>query len=158
VTIYAQQEVGGFLRVELVGAVLCALAIPISGAVADRIGRKQTLGSLAIAIAVFSGFAPSLLDGSAWAQDAFILVGFVLLGLSYGQAAGSVTSNFLPRFRYTGAALTADLAWLLGAAFAPLVALGLSVRFGLIAVSLYLLSGAICTLLALRANRLLKDD
>jgi len=31
------------------------------------------------------------------------------------------------------------------------------VRFGLIAVSLYLLSGAICTLVALRANRLLKD-
>jgi len=32
---------------------------------------------------------------------ALILVGFVLLGLSYGRAAGSVTSNFLPRFRYT---------------------------------------------------------
>jgi len=157
VTIYAQQEVGGFLRVELVGAVLCALAIPVSGLVADRIGRRRTLGSLAIAIAVFSGFAPSLLDGSAWAQDAFIFIGFILLGLSYGQAAGTVTSNFLPRFRYTGAALTADFAWLLGAAFAPLVALGLSVRFGLIAVSLYLLSGAICTLVALRANRLLKD-
>ncbi|MGS0759200.1 MFS transporter, partial [Roseateles sp. GG27B] len=74
--------------------------------------------------------------------------GFVLLGLSYGQAAGSVTANFLPRFRYTGAALTADLAWLIGAAFAPLVALGLSARFGLVAVSLYLVSGAVCTLLA----------
>jgi hypothetical protein len=83
----------------------------------------------------------------------FILLGFILLGLSYGQSAGSVTSNFRPRFRYTGAALTADLAWLIGAAFAPLVALGLSSRFGLVAVSGYLLSGAACTLLALRVNK-----
>jgi hypothetical protein len=78
-----------------------------------------------------------------------------LLGLSYGQAAGAVTANFLPHLRYTGAALTTDLAWLIGAAFAPLVALGLSARFGLVAVSLYLLSGVVCTLLALRANRTL---
>jgi hypothetical protein len=82
-----------------------------------------------------------------------VLLGFVLLGLSYGQSSGTVTASFLPRFRYTGAALTSDFAWLIGAAFAPLVALGLSARFGLIAVTLYLLSGCACTLLALRANR-----
>ena len=34
-------------------------------------------------------------------------------------------------YRYTGAALTSDLAWLIGAGFAPLVALGLSAYFGL---------------------------
>ena len=44
---------------------------------------------------------------------------------------------------------------LFGAAFAPLVALGLSARFGLVAVTVYLLSGCVCTLLALRANRAL---
>ena len=79
-----------------------------------------------------------------------------LLGLSYGQAAGAVTANFEAQFRYTGAALTSDLAWLIGAAFAPLVALGLSARFGLVAVSVYLLSGAVCTLIALRVNRALE--
>jgi len=141
--------------VELIGAVLGALAMPVSGVIADRIGRRSTLGALAIAIGVFSLFAPWLLDGGDAGQDAFILIGFVLLGLSYGQSAGSMTSNFQPRLRYTGAALTADLAWLVGAAFAPLVALGLSARFGLVAVSVYLLSGAICTLIALRTNRLL---
>ena len=60
------------------------------------------------------------------------------------------------RFRYTGAALTTDMAWLVGAAFAPLVALGLSARFGLVAVSIYLLSGTACTLLALRINKALE--
>lgn len=67
-----------------------------------------------------------------------------------------MTSNFERRFRYTGAALTSDFAWLFGAAFAPLVALGLSVKFGLVAVSIYLLSGVACTVLALRINRALE--
>ena len=111
---------------------------------------------LAVLIAVFSGFSPMLLGGGTLGQDVFILLGFVLLGLSYGQSSGTVTANFAPRFRYTGAALTADIAWLVGAAFAPLVALGLSAKFGLGAVSVYLLSGAACTLGALWLNRALE--
>ena len=67
-----------------------------------------------------------------------------------------MTSNFESRFRYTGAALTSDLAWLVGAAFAPLVALGLSAHFGLGYVSLYLLSGAVGSLAALSLNRKLE--
>jgi MFS family permease len=153
VNLYSDHAIGQFLAIEMVGAVLCAAAMPISARIADRIGRRRTLGSLATLIALFSLVTPWLLGGGQMGQDAFILIGCVLLGLSYGQSAGSVTSNFLPKFRYTGAALTADLAWLLGAAFAPLIALGLSAQFGLVAVSLYLLSGALCTLGALRLNR-----
>lgn len=155
VALYSEPEIAQFMKVELAGAVLGALAMPVSGWMADRIGRRSTLGALAFAIAVFSFATPWLLDSGTMGHDLFILIGFVLLGLSYGQAAGSMTSNFLPHLRYTGAALTTDFAWLIGAAFAPLVALYLSARFGLVAVSLYLLSGAVCTLLALRTNRLL---
>jgi hypothetical protein len=64
-----------------------------------------------------------------------------------------VTSNFSTRYRYTGAALTSDLAWLVGAGFAPLVVLALSSHLGLVSIGGYLLSGAICTLVALRINR-----
>ena len=83
--------------------------------IADRIGRRRTVGAFAILIAVFSGFAPTLLDGGTLGQDVFILLGFILLGLSYGQAAGAMNVNFEARYRYVGAALTADLAWLFGA-------------------------------------------
>ena len=155
VMLYSEQLIGEFLVVQIVGAVLAAAAMPVSGLLADRIGRRSTLGLLAVLIGVFALFAPVLLGGGTIGQDAFILIGFVLLGLSYGQAAGAVMANFLPHLRYTGAALTTDLVWLIGAAFAPLVALGLSARFGLVAVSFYLLSGVVCTLLALRANRTL---
>ncbi|TXN06349.1 MFS transporter, partial [Methylobacterium sp. WL122] len=57
------------------------------------------------------------------------------------------------RYRYTGAALTSDLAWLFGAGFAPLVVLWLSSRYGLWMVGLYLLSGAAASLLALTLDR-----
>ncbi len=153
VMLYSDQVIGEFLALEMLGAVLAAAAMPLSGLLADRIGRRSTLGTLAVLIGLFSLVAPWLLGGGNLGQNIFILVGSVLLGFSYGQSAGTVTANFLPRLRYTGAALTADMAWLIGAAFAPLVALGLSARFGLVSVSIYLLSGVVCTLIALRINR-----
>jgi len=156
ITLGSTQTVNQVLLIQVIGAGVGILGTIASGLVADRIGRRTTLGTLAALIGIFSFFAPWLLGGSRAAQDAFILIGFALLGLSYGQSAGTVTSNFPIRFRYTGAALTTDVAWLIGAAFAPLVALGLSSKFGLGAVTVYLLSGAICTLGALRLNRALE--
>ncbi|WP_417220856.1 MFS transporter [Achromobacter spanius] len=156
IAISATQQITDVLIVQIFGAILGILGTVASGWLADRIGRRTTLGLLAGAIGIFALFTPWLLGGGPVAQDAFILVGFVLLGLSYGQASGTVTANFTRRFRYTGAALTSDMAWLIGAAFAPVVALGLSARFGLVAVSIYLLSGAACTLLALRINKVLE--
>ena len=158
ITLYSNQAITEFLVIQMIGAVLGAGGIVASGLIADRIGRRSTLGGLAGLIAVFSGFAPTLLDGGKIGQDVFILLGFILLGLSYGQAAGAVTGNFEAKYRYTGAALTTDLAWLIGAAFAPLVALGLSAHFGLAYVSVYLLSGAAGTLAALGLNRALVRD
>ncbi|MET4578325.1 MFS transporter [Ottowia thiooxydans] len=156
--LYAQQPIPSFLGVQIVGGFLCAIAIVASGWLADRFGRRNTLGALALLIGMFSGFAPILLGGDTLSQDLFILIGFVLLGLSYGQASGTVTSNFLPRYRYTGAALTNDFAWLIGAAFAPLVALWLSAHFGLAYLGLYLLSGVACTVGALLINRKLESS
>ncbi|TXI17179.1 MAG: MFS transporter [Roseateles sp.] len=156
IALYSEHRIEDFMKVELLGAAFGAVAMPMSGLIADKIGRRSFLGTLAVAIGVFSLFAPLMLGGGAPGQAAFILIGFVLLGLSYGQASGAVTANFLPHFRYLGAALSADLAWLIGAAFAPALALYLSARFGLVAVSIYLLSGAVCTLLALRMNKKLK--
>jgi MFS family permease len=140
---------------EIIGAVACIFGMIVSGLLADRIGRRTTLGLMAALIGVFALITPWLLGGGKIGQNAFIILGFAGLGLSYGQAAGSVTSNFEMRLRYAGAAFTTDFAWLIGAAFAPLVALSLSVRFGLVAVSAYLLSGVLCTLLALRVNQAL---
>jgi len=158
ISLNRSQDINNVLIVQIVGAFVAILATVASGVLADKFGRRNTLGTMAVLIGLFAIASPWLLGGGKVAQDAFLLIGFALLGLSYGQAAGTVTANFAKRFRYTGAALTSDFAWLFGAAFAPLVALGLSMRFGLGAVSIYLLSGAACTLLALRINRALETD
>jgi MFS family permease len=153
INLYSTRSVSEFLQLQMLGAVLAGVGIVVSGLLADRFGRRTTLGTLAALIAVFSAFVPMLMDGGESGQNVFLMVGFTLLGLSYGQAAGAVTANFQTKYRYTGAALTSDLAWLVGAGFAPLVALGLSANFGLAYVSLYLLSGAVGSLAALSLNR-----
>jgi MFS family permease len=159
IVLFSKQSVTEFLAIQIVAAFFGAGAIVASGLIADRLGRTKTVALFAAMIGVFSGFVPTLLHGGPIGQEIFIVVGFILLGLSYGQVAGALAANFEPRFRYTGAALTTDFAWLIGAGFAPLVALILSAYLGLGYVSLYLLSGAVCTLAALWINRkLAKND
>ena len=151
--LFTHEMPGRFLLIEAGSSAFGIAAIFASGVVADRIGRSKLLAGLAVAIAVFSGFAPQLLDAGPYGEVVFMVVGFILLGLSFGQSSGAVASSFSRVHRYTGSAVTSDLAWLFGAGFAPFVALLLASSFGLIASGAYLLSGAIGTLLALWLNR-----
>lgn len=153
VFLFTDERPGRFLLIEIGGAVLGVLAILASGLLADRFGRRAVLAATAAGIAAFSGFAPQLLAGGALGEAVFMASGFILLGLSFGQASGSVASSFSLRNRYTSSALTSDLGWLFGAGFAPLAALALSSQWGLIASGAYLLSGALATLVALWLNR-----
>ncbi|HEY0315363.1 MAG TPA: MFS transporter [Sphingomonas sp.] len=153
VMIFTNQSPERFLLIEMASAMVGVGAIVVSGMIADRIGRRTLLGVSAALIAAFSFFAPQLLRGGEIGQTVFMVVGFVLLGLAFGQASGVVSANFSKRYRYTGAALTSDLAWLVGAGFAPLVALWLTASFGLLTSGAYLLSGAVATLCALFINK-----
>jgi MFS family permease len=157
ILLFTQQSVGSFLIVQVIGGAIAIPSMIVSGMIADRYGRRTTLGIGAAMIAVYSGWTPMLLNGSQSGAYAFILIGFALLGFAHAQAAGAVNSSFASRYRYSGAVFTSDLGWLTGAAFAPLVALELAVHFGVGYVGLYLLSGAICTLLALRVNHNLEE-
>ncbi|MGP8232620.1 MAG: MFS transporter [Methylovirgula sp.] len=158
VLLFAHQTPAKFLVIELVSAVFGVVAMVASGVLADRIGRTRVLSITAAAIAAFSGFAPQLLNTGDAGEASFMILGFILLGFSFGQASGTTASNFAQIYRYTASALTSDLAWLFGAGFAPFVALAVSSRFGVIASGGYLLSGAIVTVLALAINRQLEED
>ena len=155
-TLFTDRSPGEFLIVQCSGAIVCAGAIAASGLIADQIGRRNALLLSSGLIAIFalgSIIAPLVFGDSAIGQTMYVTIGFMLMGLAYGQTAGAVTARLGARYRYTGAALTSDLAWLFGAGFAPLVALGLSARYGLWMVGLYLLSGAAASLLALTLDR-----
>ena len=153
IVLFTHEGAARFLGIEIAGGIVGTFAVVASGVIADRVGRRYLLGASAAGIAVFSGFAPQLLDGGFLGEIAFMVFGFALLGLAFGQSSGAVAANFRGARRYTGAALTSDLAWLVGAGFAPLIALVLASKFGLVAAGEYLLSGAIGTLVALGVNK-----
>ncbi|MDX6805828.1 MFS transporter [Terrihabitans rhizophilus] len=156
IDLYTERSVADFLLLQLGGAVLASIGVVLSGLIADRFGRRNLIAACAALIALFGFATPSLLGGGPEGETIFVLAGFSLLGLALGQSTGATASNFRGRSRYTGSGLTTDIAWLIGAGFAPLVALGFSSRFGLVAVAIYLLSGAVSTLAALYVNRRLQ--
>jgi MFS family permease len=151
--LFTDESPARFLVIEIIGAVFGVAAMLIGGVLADRYGRRHLLAVTAVMIAIFSGFAPLLLDGGDVGETIFMIVGFSILGACFGQASGAVASNFASERRYTASAVTSDLAWLFGAGFAPLAALLLAGAFGLVASGGYLLSGALCTLAALYIGR-----
>ncbi len=152
VVLETQESPVQFLVIEIFSAIFGFMAILISGPIADRFGRRNLIAVCAMGIAIYSGYAPQLLNGGQIGELVYMVGGFILLGLTFGQVSGVVNSNFPIQYRYTGAALTSDLAWLFGAGFAPFVALALAAGFGLSSSGVYLLSGAICTLAALWIN------
>lgn len=153
VTLTMQEDAARFLVIEMAGACVGVLAILASGVLADRFGRRVLVAVTAVLIAAYSGFAPQLLNAGTVGETAYLVTGFLLLGLAFGQASGLVNDRFPPEYRYTGAAIVANSAWLVGAGFAPLVALWLASKIGLWAVGLYLLSGAVASIIALAISR-----
>lgn len=157
ITVFTSRSAGEFLMVQVSGAIIWAGGIIASGLIADQIGRRQLLILASGLIALFalcSTIAPLIIEENAISQTIYVNAGFALLGLSYGQSSGAIVTSALERrYRYTGAALTTDIAWLLGAGFAPLIVLFLSARYGLAVVGLYLLSGSLTTLLILSLYR-----
>ena len=122
INLFTDRSVSEFLLVQGAGAVVGAGAIVTSGLIADQIGRRNTLllsGGMIALFSLSSIVAPLLFGDSLAGQTIYVIIGFGLLGLSYGQTAGAVASSFGVQYRYTGAALTHDFAWLIGAGFAP---------------------------------------
>ena len=76
VGLFTDRTPGAFLLLELVGALVLAFTVMLSGVIADRVGRRNLLGACAILIAVFSFFTPMLLGGGEVGQSTFVLLGF----------------------------------------------------------------------------------
>ncbi|WP_323010972.1 MFS transporter [Paracoccus sp. (in: a-proteobacteria)] len=147
--LYTNETLLSFLIIEAVAASFGIVAILLSGWLADRIGRRNLLLVGALLIGCFAALAPLLLSAGKTGELVYMIAGFFILGLSFGQSSGAVASLFEARNRYTGSAIVSDLAWMFGAGFAPLTALLLSTWLGLSAAGLYLLSGAICSTIAI---------
>ncbi|MGO3383823.1 MAG: MFS transporter [Acinetobacter guillouiae] len=148
-----------FLEMQLVATLCFAAFIPLSAVFAEKFGRKATSIGVCIASALFGlVFACMLESGSTVIVFLFLCVGLALMGMTYGPI-GTVLSEIFPiSVRYTGSALTFNLAGILGASFAPLIATELATKYGLQAVGYYLTAASILSLLAFLAIRETKHD
>ncbi|MEM9060996.1 MAG: MFS transporter [Pseudomonadota bacterium] len=139
--LYSEDEISYILMLQLIGGTLCVFSTIASGFLSDIYGRPRVLGLCTLLIPLLC-LTISTLDSNPWV---YILCGFVLLGLAFGQSSSIAPARFEPEFRFSGGSISTNLSWIFGAAFAPLVGLSLTVQFGLGASAVYLLSGALVT-------------
>lgn len=144
-TLFTDRPISNILLWQLFGGVIAIATVIASGFLADRINKRTVnwAGTFSIVVLCMTIYT---LDS---APGVYILLGFAVLGLSYGQSSTIVPNRYPAEYRYSGTALSTNLSWIIGAAFAPLVALALTVTFGLWAAAIYLLSGVIVTSVAL---------
>ncbi len=140
---------GEFLELQLFATLCFAAFIPLSAIFAEKFGRKATSIGVCIAAAIFGLFFSSMLEsGNTLIVFLFLCTGLAIMGLTYG-AIGTVLSEIFPTsVRYTGSALTFNLAGIFGASFAPLIATKLAETYGLYAVGYYLTAASLLSLIA----------
>ena len=139
-----------FLIIQLFSIVFFVLGIPISAKLADQFGRKKIL-ILIVSLIVLFGFSFSFFLNSESIPliTIFVCLGMGLMGLSYGPIGTFLSELFPTEVRYSGASLTFNLAGILGASFAPLLAIWLAKSYGIAFVGLYLSIAAFISVLAL---------
>ncbi|WP_373358543.1 MFS transporter [Acinetobacter lactucae] len=150
---------GEFLELQLFATLCFAAFIPLSAIFAEKFGRKTTSIGVCIAAAIFGLFFSSMLEsGNTLIVFLFLCTGLSIMGLTYGPI-GTVLSELFPTsVRYTGSALTFNLAGIFGASFAPLIATKLAETYGLYAVGYYLTAASLLSLVAFLLIRETKND
>ena len=138
------------LLIQLFSVLFFALFIPISALAADKIGRRKMLIYTTIAIAIFGFFFSLFLtSNNIVLVTLFVCLGMSLMGFIYGPVGTFLSELFPTTVRYTGASLTFNLAGILGAAFAPMVAIKLAASYGIASVGMYLTFAACISLISL---------
>jgi metabolite-proton symporter len=138
------------LLIQLFSVLFFAGFIPISAIIADKIGRRKMLIYASLAIAVFGlFFAPFLNSGSSTQVTLFLCIGMTLIGFTYGPLGTFLSELFPTSVRYSGASLTFNLAGIIGAAFAPMIAIWIATNYGLNFVGYYLSAAAVISVISL---------
>lgn len=141
-----------FLLMLMIGVIGCGLMVPIAGQLADKFGRRYTMIAITVLIIAFALVFPSLLgSGNVWLVMAFLLCGFMVMGLTFGPMGALLPELFPTEVRYTGASFSYNVASIIGASVAPYIAAWLTANYGLFYVGIYLATMACLTLLALLA-------
>ena len=116
---------------QIIGVVFFGIFTLLSGPLADRIGRRRLLlwvtGGIIVFGLTFTFFLLPQTDPkfTGALTQAFLVIGFMLMGASFGPMGAVLPELFPTNVRYSGSAISYNVSSILGAALAPLVAVWL---------------------------------
>ncbi|WP_375456138.1 MFS transporter [uncultured Methylobacterium sp.] len=138
-----------FLLFECIAVCFMALGIVLSGANADRFGRRPVLLSGMVVTLLLGGLiGPMLGSGSGAVVLGFLCLSLFTMGWIFGPMGAVLPELFPTRVRYTGASVSYNLAGILGASGAPYLAQRLVEWGGIAWVGAYLAATAAISFLA----------
>ncbi|WP_129662166.1 MFS transporter [Rothia uropygialis] len=155
-----------FLQVQLLAVLFFAAFVPVSGWLADKIGRRRQQLITNVLILLFGlsfglFMAPSVIgtgtDANIPGLILFISIGMAIMGLSFGSMSAYLPELFPTNVRYTGSGISYNVASILGAAITPYVAVWLNAQGGVSAVGWYLAGAAVITMIALLISHETRD-
>jgi MFS family permease len=143
----------------IIGVVFFGAFTLLSGPWADRWGRRRTLIWVTLGIIVFGLLFVPLLGAGFAGVMLFLVLGFALMGATFGPMGALLPELFPTNVRYTGSGVSYNVSSILGAAVAPFIAVALwSAGSGSpFWVGVYLSAMAVLTLVALLIGRETKD-
>ncbi|OBK91077.1 MFS transporter [Mycolicibacter sinensis] len=148
-----------FLGLQLIAVLFFVGVLPLSGALADRFGRRPVLLVFTTGIMLYGTTFGAFLDPhrSAGAILTFLIIGMTLMGLAFGPMSAVLPELFPTNVRYTGSGVSYNAASILGAAVAPFIATWLATEHGVRWVGGYLSAAAACSFVALLVMRETRD-
>lgn len=148
-----------FVLMMIVGVVFFGIFTLLSGPWADKFGRRKTLIWVTLAIIAFGLLWVPLLGAGFIGVMAWLIIGFTLMGMTFGPMGALLPELFPTNVRYTGSGVSYNVSSILGAAVAPFIAVWLwALADGSpFLVGVYLSAMAVITLIALIIGKETKD-
>lgn len=145
----------GILWLMLLAHLIHFAAIPLVGALADRIGRRPVSALGAALTATWGFFAFPMMDtGHDPAILAAITIGLLFHALMYAGQPAMMAEMFPTRMRYSGISLGYQVTSIVAGSLAPIIAVALLDTYdSSTPISAYLAAGAAITLIAVACAR-----
>ncbi|MGZ3101536.1 MFS transporter [Streptomyces sp. H72] len=148
-----------FVLMMIFGVLFFAAFTLVSGPLADRYGRRSTLIWITAAIVVFGLVWVPLIGLGTLGVVLWLVLGFTLMGMTFGPMGALLPELFPTSVRYTGSGISYNVSSILGAAVAPFIAVALweAGDGSPWLVGVYLSAMAVLTLVALLLSKETKD-
>ncbi|NYI80838.1 MFS transporter [Nocardioides panzhihuensis] len=148
-----------FVLMLIFGVVFFGIFTMVSGPLAEKFGRRRLLIAVTLGIIVFGLSWVPLVNAGTVGVVLWLVLGFSLMGLTFGPMGALLPELFPTSVRYTGSGISYNVASILGAAVAPFIAVALwkQADGSPVLVGVYLSVMAVITLISLLIGKETRD-